>query len=325
MGKDSNTLKKEEALKNKEHPSKEKAVKEPIDIRKERTIEEYQRMVDEENGEITEEDTNKNPEEKEVKTEVKEPSVVPDRYKGKTSEELIKLLDEKEKYIQGRSDEIGNLRQEIKKAEVLKAKIDEIESKTIKQSQQMGNMPKPPEAPVINEDDFYSDPIKTYKAILDYNKKLIGYNQQYTHAMVSPFYQADAEAKREKLYKGLEDKYKDYPVRFDRNKVQEFLNNNPDYFTKYGINAYENAYHDISTEDYSEIRAKEKEEIKEQIRKEVEEEIRTKGQAGNMGFGDLGSQPINPTGKAPLYDEQRMEDDPEYRDQVIKDIEKRNR
>ena len=318
-----NTLKKTDPKG--EHSEKEK-VEKKIDIRKELTEEEAQRLVDIENGVVTEPKPDGKGEVKkeEGKLEVKE-GEIPDRYKGKKPEELIKLLDEKEKYIQGRSDEIGDLRQKMKETEVLKAKVDEIEASAIKQSQQPSNVPKPPVEPVISDNDFYDDPSAAYKKILDYSKKLLEYTQQYTNAIVSPFYQGDMERKRDKLYKDLEDKYKDYPVKVDRDKIQSFLDKNPGYFNKYKTNAYEKAYHDISTKDFSENKTKNDEATREQIKKEVLEEIQTKQQAGSVGMGDLGSQPINPTGKAPEYDKARMEEDAEYNRQVLKDIEKRNK
>lgn len=332
MAKDT-TLKKADP-KEKGHPAKEK-VEKPVEIRKERSMEEYQRMVDEENGKVTEVKTEEKvdevkPEPKsEIKPEVKEgekvETVLPDRYKGKTPEELVKILDEKEKYIQERSGTIGDLREKIKDTEILKAKVDEIEASAIKQTQQPGNVPKPPEEPVITDDEFYNDPSKAYKKILGYNKKLLEYTQQYTNAVVSPFYQTNMERKRDKLYQGLEEKYKNYPVIFDKKKIQGFLDKNPDYFTKYGVNAYEKAYHDVSVKDFADNKTKNDEAIREQIKKEVLEEIGTKNQAGSVGLGDLSNQPINPTGKAPEYDKQRMEDDAEYRDEVLADMEKRGK
>ena len=321
---------KKDASEKKTTPKDEK-VEKKIDIRKDLTPEEAQRLVDIENGKIIE-DTVVKPDEKvdekkkEVKPEVKEgETVVPDRYKGKTPEELVELLGEKEKYIQGRSDEIGDLRQKMKETEALKAKVDEIEANAIKQSQQPGNVPKPPVEPVISDDDFYDNPLAAYKKMLDYNKKLLEYTQQYTNAIVSPFYQSDMERKRDKLYKDLENKYKDYPVKVERDKIQSFLNKNPGYFNKYKTNAYEKAYHDISAKDFSENKAKSDEAIKEQAKKEALEEMNAKSQAGNIGLGDLGSQPISPTGKAPEYDKVKMEEDAEYNKQVLEDIEKRNK
>ena len=314
------TLKKEAPVK--ENTPQEKV--ENVDIRKELTQEEAQKLVDEANGVKTEEKVDEKKDE--VTVEPKEgETVLPDRYKGKTPEELVKILDEKEKKIQERSGELGDLRKEVEESKALKAKVDEIEASAIKSSQQSGNVPKPPDEPVISDDEFYNDPSKAYKKILDYNKKLLEYTQQYTNAIVSPFYKTDMERKRDKLYKGLEDKYKAYPVKVDRNKIQGFLDKNPEYFTKYGVNAYERAYHDTSAKDFADNKAKSDEAIREQIKKELLEEISTKNQAGSVGLGDLSTQPIDPTGSAPEYDTARMEDDAEYRNKVIEDMEKRNR
>jgi len=85
-----------------------------------------------------------------------------------------------------------------------------------------------------------------------------------------PFIKAIMERKREKLYKDLEDKYKDSPVNFDRKKVQEFLSQNPEYFKQYKTKAYEQAYHDISAPDLS----KSREQMREELKAEVMEEIK---------------------------------------------------
>jgi len=129
------------------------------------------------------------------------------------------------------------------------------------------------------------------------------------------------ERKREKLYKDLEDKYKDFPVKFDRVKVQEFLNKNPEYFNQYKTKAYEQAYHDLSAADFSQTSKEEREKMREQIEKDVIEKIKTNKQAGNIGLSDLET----PSAGKVEYDADRMEDDPEYREKVIADMEERKR
>jgi len=83
-----------------------------------------------------------------------------------------------------------------------------------------------------------------------------------------------------KLYKDLEEKYKDSPVNFDRKKVQEFLSQNPEYFKQYKTKAYEQAYHDISAPDLSKSREK----MREELKAEVMEEMKNNKQAGNIGL-----------------------------------------
>ena len=61
--------------------------------------------------------------------------------------------------------------------------------------------------------------------------------------------------------------------------------------------------------------------MREQIKKELSEEMNNRKQAGNVGLTDLNTPTA--TGSSPVYDEDKMEDDPEYRDQVLADIKKR--
>lgn len=318
--KDSTTLEKVEASKE-EHPTKEMAEKQ-VNIRTPLTMKEAEKLVALEEGENPEAPTSQAIE----KEKVEEPKVeLPERYKGKSVEELVKILDEKEKFIQGRSDEIGEYRQKAKEAEELREKVTKIEEEVIKESQQPINLPQRPQAPVIGDSEYYEDPAKAMNKLIQYNQKLADYVDQITSAKTAPFYQSDIEKRREKLYIEMEDKYKDFPIKFNREKVQEFLNKNPQYFTKYKVNAYEQAYHDISVTDFSQQQKVERETMREQVKKEVLEEIKTQSQATNVGLGDLETQSINPTGSAPKYDTERMEEDPEYNRQVIADMEKRRR
>lgn len=322
MAKIDNTLKKDAPKK--ETTPKEKVEKQ-VDIRKDLTEEETKRLIAIENGKEPEApESQASKEEKEKKEEPKEkPEVeLPERYKGKSAEELVELLDEKEKFIQSRSDEIGDWKQKVKEAEELSKKVAKIEEETMKKDQEPSKLPQRPQPPVISNDEYYDDPTKALNKLIEYNKKLADYVDQITSAKTAPFYQSDMERRREKLYKDLEDKYKDFPVKFDRKKVQEFLNKNPEYFQQYKTMAYEQAYHDLSASDFSQTQKEEKEKMREQVKKELIEEIKTNKQASDIGLSDLETPQA---GSAPEYDIDRMEDDSEYRDQVIADMEKRKR
>jgi len=307
-----NTLKKADPKG--EHSAKEK-VEKTVDIRKVLTDKEAQELVNKENNPEVKEKTEEPGKEK---TEEPNKMELPERYKGKTAEELVGLLDEKEKFIQSRSDEIGDWKKKVKEAEVLSEKVAKIEEETMKQTQAPGKLPQRPVEPVISDSEYYDDPPKALKKLLDYNKKLLDYTDQITSAKTAPFYQGDMERRREKLYKGLEDKYKDSPVKFDRKKVQEYLSKNPEYFKQYKTKAYEQAFHDISAPDLSKSREK----LREEVKAEVIEEMKTTKQAGNIGLSDLETPQV---GEATEYDKGKMEDDPEYRKQVIADMEKRKR
>lgn len=297
-----NTLKKDAPKK--ETTPKEK-VEKPVEMRKVMTEEEAEKVLAKEKGEET-----KAPEEKKPK--------IDERYKGKTAEELVKLLDEKEKFIQSRSDEMGELREEAKETIKLKEKVAKIEEETLKKAQAPGNLPQRPVAPVITDDEYYNDPPKAIKKLTEYNQKLADYVDQITSVKTAPIYHITAERGKEKLYKDLEEKYKDSPVKFDRKKVQEFLDKNPEYFKTYKTGAYEQAYHDISAPEIVKVRDK----MREEARAEVMEEIKTGKQASSVGFNDLET----PTaGEAVEYDNVKMEEDPEYRKKMIADMERRKR
>ena len=319
MPKDSKTLEKKVEASKEEHPTKEKAAEKQIDVRKVLTEEEAKRLIAlEDNPEAPGGEAEKEEEEKKEEPKVE----LPERYKGKSAEELVKLLDEKEKFIQSRSDEIGDWKQKVKEAEVLSEKVAKIEEEAMKESQQPGKLPQRPVKPVITDQEYYDDSVKAWNKLADFNQKVMDYADQITSAKTAPFYQSDMERRREKLYKDLEDKYKDYPVKFNRDKVQEFLNKNPEYFNQYKTKAYEQAYHDLSASDFSQTQKEEKEKVREEVKKELIEEIKTNKQAGNIGLSDLETPQA---GSAPVYDVDRMEDDPEYRGQVIADMEKRKR
>ena len=297
-------------------------VEQQIDIRKnltpEEEIKEAERRIALEKGEP------EAPESKVAETEkVEEPIIeLPERYRGKSTNELARLLDEKEKYIQSRSDEIGDWKQRVAEAEKLSEKVAKIEEEAVKESLQPGKMPKRPEAPVITDTEYYDDPVKALQKQAKYNQELLDYIDQTTSAKTAPLYQTDIEKRRDKLYTDLEVKYKDYPVKVDRKKVQGFLEKNPSYFTKYKVNAYEQAFHDISAGDFSQLQKTNSDVMREQIRKEVIAEMKNQGQASNVGLSDLETPRA---GSTPSYDVDRMEDDPAYRDQVLADMEKRGR
>ena len=250
-----------------------------VDMRKEMSAEEAEKIVAREKGELKEEvkeepkeeikEEPKEEDKEEVKEELKEEqkekptTVIPERYKGKTDEELIRLIEEKEKFVQSRSDEIGDWKKKVKEAEVLNQKVSKIEEESMKQTP--GTMPKKPVKPVITDQEYYDNPVGSWNKLADYQEKAMDYADQISSAKTAPFYQGDMERRREKIYNGLEEKYKDSPVKFDRKKVQEFLNKNPEYFKQYKVNAYEQAYHDISVPDLS----KSREEIKEEVRAEI--------------------------------------------------------
>ncbi len=309
---DSNTLNQAEAVQT-EHPANETAEKQ-VDIRKKPDMAELERLVAEEEGI----ETPPKPE------QAKEEKVIPERYKGKTAEELIAQLEEKEKYIQSRSDEMGNLKKQIAEAEEIKKKVQEIEGNSIIQSQYAGKIPAPPVKPTYTQDEFYNDPVATLAKQQKYVDDLQEWNRKYIDAISRPLLDMSAKAGKEKLFGELEAKYSKYPVKFDRNKIQNFLNTNPDYFTKYGTDAYERAYHDTSVNNFTEESERLRTEIREQERKKLLEEMNTQRQASNIGLSDLATQPIN-SGSSPAYDEDRMEEDPAYREQVLADIQKRNR
>jgi len=61
----------------------------------------------------------------------------------------------------------------------------------MKQTQAPGNLPQRPVEPVISDSEYYDDPTKALRKVLDYNKKLLDYTDQVTSAKTAPFYQGD--------------------------------------------------------------------------------------------------------------------------------------
>ncbi|MFZ7134335.1 MAG: hypothetical protein ACOWWR_18470 [Eubacteriales bacterium] len=247
-----------------------------------------------------------------------------DRYKGKTNEELVAIIQEKEKYIQERSNKIGDLSKENSELAKLKEQVKSIEDEALKSDIQNVNVGDEPIPPSWDQDKFISDPKylgEFNKQQNEYQKKFQEWSRKRTMAMMAPFVQSETERVRNRAYDQLEEKYKDYPVKVKREDVQEFLNNNPIYFKKYGKEAYEKAYTEHMLKKLPDL-SKQQETLKEEVRKEIENERKTRGQAANVGMNDLvtSSSGENSTN----YDEARMETDPVYRDQVLADMERRN-
>ena len=309
--KDRNTLDKADAPQG-EHPAKETSEKQ-VDIRKQPDLKELEQLVAEEEGIAPA---------PEVKADTSKGQEIPERYKGKTAEELIAQLEEKEKYIQSRSDEIGEMKKRIAEADELKKKIEELESGTLIKEQYANKLPPKPIKPSFTQDEFYNDPLAVLNKQDKYVEDLQNWNEQYLRMLSMPILDMSAKSGKEKLYTDLEKKYEKAPVKFDRKKIQAFLDKNPAYFELYGTKAYEYAYHDTSATEFSEEQLRQ--EIREEERKKLLEEMNKQKQAGNIGLSDLVTPPID-TGSSPVYDEDRMEEDPEYRDKVLEDIKKRNK
>jgi hypothetical protein len=332
-----NTPEKTEAPKG-EHPEKGTVEEKPrVEFRKKAPdMEKYRKMVAEEEGvdpsqldnegnvnirAMTTQGTQK--EEKVEEPEGEKPEI-PERYQGKTLEQMIQIAEEKEKMIQKQSGEVGEWKKKVAEAEEVRKKIAEIESQSFRQGQNITGLPEKPKRPKISEDDYYSDPVNAINKYNEYLEKMEAYNEQYINARLAPHEDERYRKFKKDLLEQLEEKYKDWPVKFNRKKVEEFLGNNPEYFTKYGFtNAYEKAYLDITAPSYSELSKKQKEEMREQMKNELLEEMNNKKQAGDIGMTDLQTQDLS--GSSPGYDEERFEEDSEYRKKVLADIEKRRR
>jgi hypothetical protein len=308
---DSNTLDKAEALQE-EHPAKETAEKQ-VDIRKQPDMKELEQLIAEEEGIETP---------PEVKADTSKGQEIPERYKGKTAEDLIAQLEEKEKYIQSRSAEIGEMKKRIAETEEVKKKIADIENGTLINEQYANKIPPKPVKPTLTSDEFYNDPVLAMQRQEKYLEDLQAWNEQYLRVLSMPILDMSVKTGKEKLYTELEKKYEKAPVKFDRKKIQEFLDKNPAYFKLHGTKAYEYAYHDTSATEFSSEKLIE--DIRVEERRKLLEEMNKQRQAGNIGLSDLVTQPIN-SGSSPAYDEDRMEDDAEYREKVLEDIRKRNK
>jgi len=90
---------------------------------------------------------------------------ISDRYAGKSMEEVIEMQQEAEKLMSRQSEELGQHRAAVREKDQL--------IKTLLEAQNKANEATPPEEPVIQEDNFYDDPVSAVNKAIENHPDVI--------------------------------------------------------------------------------------------------------------------------------------------------------
>jgi len=195
------------------------------------------------------------------KTAPVEPAEIPDKFKNKTTEEVIKLSRETEAYNTKLSQKNKELEAKLADLKDIDKKIEQMEKDSVIRQQKATSV-KLPEYP--SDDLFYEDP-------KEYHKKIKEYNDARLNAMITPLYGQNWNTQKADAIKKLEKDTKDdiIPYADVENEVKDRLRRNPALVNQYGINASKVAYDQIKNErlptKIEEIRAAAKEEAKREL------------------------------------------------------------
>jgi len=103
-------------------------------------------------------------EEQTEETQQSEPNISA-KYAGKSMEEVIKMQQEAENLMNKQSDELGQHRAAVREKDQL--------IKTLLEAQNKANEATPPEEPVIQEDNFYDDPVSAVNKAIENHPDVI--------------------------------------------------------------------------------------------------------------------------------------------------------
>ena len=103
-------------------------------------------------------------EEQTEETQQSEPNISA-KYAGKSMEEVIKMQQEAENLMNKQSDELGQHRAAVREKDQL--------IKTLLDAQNKANETTPPEEPVIQEDNFYDDPVSAVNKAIENHPDVI--------------------------------------------------------------------------------------------------------------------------------------------------------
>jgi len=204
----------------------------------------------------------------EVEGEVTEPTeAIPDKFKNKTPEELIKMSKETEAYSTKLSQKNKELEKQVKDLELINAKIDEYEKSAVIKDQQAikSNLPKYPE-----DELYYDDPIK-------YNKQVKAYNDAVLKAAIDPLYGQNYGYEKKKVIDALKEKTKDRVIPYSEieAEVEAYLKKNPELFDIHKLKAREVVYGEMVAErlpdKVEDIKKKAVEEAKKELKEEEED------------------------------------------------------
>jgi len=189
---------------------------------------------------------------------------IPDKFKGKTPEELIKLSRETESYNTKLSQKNKELEKQLKDLEAINAKIEEYEKSAVVKDQQAikANLPKYPE-----DELYYDDPIK-------YNKQVKAYNDAVLKAALDPLYGQNYGYEKAKVINALKDKTKDRVIPYAdiEAEVEAHLKKNPELFDLHKLKAREVVYSEMLAERLPDKLEELKSKAKEEVQRELEEE-----------------------------------------------------
>ena len=268
--------------------------KRPVDANAPISLEEAQQVLEAEEGNIEAEieklkgskDTEIAPDlkelkEKQVKTKqeikqkkeeiteaeegITEPTeAIPDKFRNKTPEELIKMSKETEAYSTKLSQKNKELEKQVKDLELINAKIDEYEKSAVIKDQQAikSNLPKYPE-----DELYYDDPIK-------YNKQVKAYNDAVLKAALDPLYGQNYGYEKAKVINALKEKTKDRVIPYSEleAEVEAHLKKNPELFDLHKLKAREVVYSEILAERLPQKEDEFRKKTIEETKKELEED-----------------------------------------------------
>lgn len=227
---------------------------------------------------------------KEEIVEGEEPTeAIPDKFKNKTTEEVIRLSRETEAYSTKLSQKNKELEKQIKELETVNAKIEEYERSAVVKEQQAikSNLPAYPP-----DDLYYDDPIK-------YNKQVKAYNDAVLKAALDPLYGQNYGYEKAKVITALKEKTKNRVIPYSEieAEVEAHLKNNPGLFDIHKLKAREVVYSEIVAERLpekeSEFKKKTIEETKKELQEEGEDLSQTQVMSSDITTQKRVSKPVN--------------------------------
>ena len=211
----------------------------------------------------------------ETEGEITEPTeAVPDKFKNKTPDELIKMSRETEAYSTKLSQKHTELEKQVKELEVINAKIDEYEKSAVVKDQQAitSNLPKYPDISLL-----YDDPEK-------YHQKVKEYTDAKIKAATDPLYGKTYNVDKKEVINALKEKTKDRVIPYSEieAEVEAHLKQNPELFDIHKLKAREVVYAEMVAERLPEKEDEFKKKTIEEAKKELQEEGEDLSQAQVM-------------------------------------------
>ena len=225
---------------------------------------------------------------KEVKEATTEaPTEIPDKFKNKTPEEIVKLSRETESYNTKLSQKNKELEAQLADLAIVNQKIADMEKESVIKQQKAVNVKLPPKPAM---ELFYEDPEKYF---VEQDK----YMDAVINSRLMPLYGDNWDTKKENIIKQLDKNTKDavIPYATIEKEVQARVRQNPALVNKYGLNATAVAYEQVVKERLPqrilEIKAEAKEEAKQELLKEQKENNSSQIMTSDITTYRRGSKP----------------------------------